>query len=142
MIAQSVKPEAKDEVLALIPEKYRKEANSSTQSLVNALANNKSAIAIRHKKLIFPDWHAPWELMRVISGHVGWVHAIEVDPLNEFFVSGSADRTIKFWDLVTGQLKITLTGHINSVMGLALSKRHPYLFSCGEDKTVKCWDLE
>ena len=40
--------------------------------------------------------------MRVISGHVGWVHAIEVDPLNEFFVSGSADRTIKFWDLVTG----------------------------------------
>ena len=62
--------------------------------------------------------------------------------MNKFFVSGSNDRTIKFWDLVEGKLIVTLTGHINTVRGLALSDRHPYLFSCGEDKQVKCWDLE
>ena len=62
--------------------------------------------------------------------------------MNQFFVTGSADRTIKFWDLAKGYLKLTLTGHVNTVRGLVVSERHPYLFSCGEDKTVKCWDLE
>ena len=55
---------------------------------------------------------------------------------------GSADRTIKIWDLASSQLKLTLTGHISTVRGLAVSARHPYLFSVGEDKTVRCWDLE
>jgi len=80
--------------------------------------------------------------MRVISGHLGWVRSVAVDASNEWFATGSADRTIKIWDLASGTLKLTLTGHINAVRGLAVSARHPYLFSCGEDKMVKCWDLE
>ncbi len=57
-------------------------------------------------------------------------------------MTGSSDRTIKFWDLATGNLKVTLVGHINAVRGLVISPRHPYLFSVSEDKTVRCWDLE
>jgi pleiotropic regulator 1 len=95
-----------------------------------------------------PKWHPPWELSAVISGHVGWVRSIAFDPSNEWFATGSADRTIKIWDLAKcctaseGGLKLTLTGHIDSVRALAVSSRHPYLFSAGEDKQVKCWDLE
>ena len=89
-----------------------------------------------------PEWHAPWKLMRVISGHLGWVRALAVEPNNQWFASGAGDRTIKIWDLATGGLRLTLTGHISTVRGLAVSPRHPYLFSCGEDKMVKCWDLE
>lgn len=104
----------------------------------------KTGALVYHRatKLIKPQWHRPWKLMRVISGHQGWVRCLAVDPSNQFFVTGSSDRTIKFWDLASGTLKITLTGHINTVRGLALSKRHAYLYSCAEDKTVKCWDLE
>ncbi|KAL7628189.1 pre-mRNA-splicing factor prp46 [Parahypoxylon ruwenzoriense] len=89
-----------------------------------------------------PDWHPPWKLMRVISGHLGWVRSLAVEPHNQWFASGAGDRTIKIWDLATGNLRLTLTGHISTVRGLAVSPRHPYLFSCGEDKMVKCWDLE
>lgn len=89
-----------------------------------------------------PEWHAPWKLMRVISGHLGWVRSLAVEPGNKWFASGAGDRTIKIWDLASGSLKLTLTGHISTVRGLAVSPRHPYLFSCGEDKMVKCWDLE
>ncbi|KAJ1965558.1 pre-mRNA-splicing factor prp46 [Dispira parvispora] len=89
-----------------------------------------------------PEWHAPWKLMRVISGHLGWVRCISVEPNNKWFATGASDRTIKIWDLASGTLKLTLTGHISSVRGLAVSPRHPYMFSCGEDKMVKCWDLE
>lgn len=89
-----------------------------------------------------PEWHAPWKLFRVISGHLGWVRSLAVEPDNQWFASGAGDRTIKIWDLATGNLRLTLTGHISAVRGLAISPRHPYLFSCGEDKMVKCWDLE
>lgn len=43
------------------------------------------------------------------------VCSLAVDPSNEWFATGSADRTIKVWDLVTGQLKVTLTGHNEQV---------------------------
>jgi len=89
-----------------------------------------------------PEWHAPWKLMRVISGSLGWVRSLAVEPGNQWFASGAGDRTIKLWDLASGTLKLTLTGHISTVRGLAVDSKHPYLFSCGEDKMVKCWDLE
>lgn len=54
------------------------------------------------RELPQPEWHAPWKLMRVISGHLGWVRCIAVDTTNEWFATGSADRTIKIWDLASG----------------------------------------
>lgn len=89
-----------------------------------------------------PTWHPPWRVYRVMSGHLGWVRSVAFDASNEWFATGSADRTIKVWDTASGRLKLTLTGHVASVRAIAISERHPYLFSVGEDKSVKCWDLE
>ncbi|KAJ2996145.1 pre-mRNA-splicing factor prp46, partial [Globomyces sp. JEL0801] len=94
------------------------------------------------RKMAKPEWHAPWKLKTVISGHTGWVRAISVDASNEWFATGAGDRIIKIWDLASGSLKLSLTGHIATVRGLAISDRHPYMFSAGEDKQIKCWDLE
>ena len=103
--------------------------NPSALNLANALNSNRNAIVLRKTRVVEPEWHAPWKLMRVISGHQGWVRAIAVDVTNRWFVTGSRDRTIKFWDLVEGNLMLTLTGHISTVRGLCVSQRHPYLFS-------------
>lgn len=111
-------------------------------ALVQQAAKDKQALSIRAPTMPKPKWHPKWKLMRVIAGHTGWVRAIAVDPSNQWFVTGSADRTIKVWDLASGTLKLSLTGHISTIRGLAVSNRSPYLFSCGEDKQVKCWDLE
>ncbi len=89
-----------------------------------------------------PEWHQHMELYRVVSGHQGWVRCLAFDPSNEFFASGSNDRTIRIWDVASGQLRLTLTGHLESITGLKISDRSPYMFSCALDKQVKCWDLE
>ena len=60
-------------------------ASSST-----ALTYQRAANAIPR-----PQWHAPWQLSAVVSGHLGWVRSIAFDPSNEWFVTGAADRTIK-----------------------------------------------
>ena len=124
-----------------IPQTHQQMNNNSAVVLFN---DQNKAIAPKRGLLAMPkpQWHAPWKLYRVISGHLGWVRCVDVEPGNEWFATGSTDRLIKIWDLATGTLKLSLTGHISTVRGLAISPRHPYLFSCGEDKQVKCWDLE
>jgi pleiotropic regulator 1 len=116
-----------------------KKANDLTalvQSTSRALTSRNNTV------LPVPTWHAPWKLHRVIAGHLGWVRCLAVDPSNDWFASGSADRCIKIWDIATGSLKLTLTGHASPVRALEASAKYPYLFSAGEDKMIKCWDLE
>ncbi|CAG2104783.1 unnamed protein product [Medioppia subpectinata] len=109
---------------------------------VMVLSSGTTIVQRKPQQMPKPDWHPPWKLARVLSGHIGWVRCLTVEPGNEWFASGSNDRIIKIWDLASGKLKLSLTGHISGVRGLAVSARQPYLFSCGEDKMVKCWDLE
>ncbi|KAH8388113.1 hypothetical protein KR093_011811, partial [Drosophila rubida] len=130
----------------------KEKPNSSsigTTSLVRASMPGNSAgnsnvqlIPKKAPSIPKPKWHAPWKLSRVISGHLGWVRCIAVEPGNEWFATGAGDRVIKIWDLASGKLKLSLTGHVSTVRGVAVSAKHPYLFSCGEDRQVKCWDLE
>jgi len=75
----------KNELLEKIPEKYRiKGDEDKNQNLVLSLYKNQNHISFRKDKLVSPDWHAPWKLYRVISGHTGWVRCIDVDPTNNW----------------------------------------------------------
>lgn len=112
-------------------------AISTTHQAVTTMRDREARLAQE-----LPIWHPPWKLYRVLSGHVGWVRSIGFDAGNEWFATGSADRTIKIWDSASGKLKLTLTGHIAAIRAIQISSRRPYMFSVGEDKTVKCWDLE
>lgn len=68
-------------------------------SLAVVPTNTQTTVAIPQKKvapqMVKPKWHAPWKLYRVISGHLGWVRSCAVEPGNEWFATGSADRVIK-----------------------------------------------
>ncbi|CAE7196541.1 unnamed protein product, partial [Rhizoctonia solani] len=130
-------PSAPAPSAALTTFRAQQSLHTGSQSALSvALARKKAA------RQVEPDYHAPWKLVRVISGHLGWVRSVAVEPGNKWFVTGAGDRVIKVWDLASGELRLSLTGHISTVRGLAVSPRHPYLFSAGEDKMVKCWDLE
>lgn len=117
-------------------------AAKSARALVLPWMNSIDVKRHAMEEMVKPEWHPPWKLYRMISGHSGWVHSLTVDPSNMWFASGCRDGLIKIWDIASGRLRLTLTGHISGVRGLAVSDRHPYLFSCGDDKMVKCWDLE
>ena len=132
--------------------KPKEEDKKKKNSLILKLEENKKLIQLEKDQIQNYEEdsdsnnkkvkHSKWKLYKIITGHNGWVRTIDVDPSNKFFVTGSNDRVIKFWDLATGTLKVSYTGHINTIRKIILSKRHPYLFSCAEDKKVKCWDLE
>lgn len=141
---------SKGNELALVPSTNLSSSSSESFSSSALLPSSTPSYSQNQQQLIpkkpssipRPKWHPPWKLFRVISGHLGWVRCVAVEPGNEWFATGAADRVIKIWDLASGKLKLSLTGHVSTVRGLAVSDRHPYLFSCGEDRQVKCWDLE
>ncbi|KAK9146957.1 hypothetical protein Sjap_006860 [Stephania japonica] len=139
VVAPSMQPKAPNDPgvpfkspSAIVSSHGSSERNFSTSALMERIPS----------KWPRPVWHAPWKNYRVISGHLGWVRSIAFDPSNTWFCTGSADRTIKIWDVGSGRLRLTLTGHIEQIRGLAVSKHHTYMFSAGDDKQVKCWDLE
>ena len=43
-----------------------------------------------------------------------------------WFVSGSSDRTLKFWEYPDGRLKKTLTGHIEQITDCDINQEHRY----------------
>ena len=42
---------------------------------------------------------------QVISGHLGWVRCVDVEPANEWFVTGAADRVIKVCAITSNPLE-------------------------------------
>jgi len=56
-------------------------------------------------------------------------------------ISGSADRTIKIWDIDPKSKDIiqTLTGHSGTILCLAYSKKSDTIFSGSTDKTLRIW---
>lgn len=76
------------------------QANTGVVATVTGGGGNTSSSALmapqkKTPSMAKPKWHAPWKLYRVISGHLGWVRCCAVEPGNEWFATGSADRVIK-----------------------------------------------
>ena len=80
--------------------------------------------------------------LKTLSGHSDTVWTVAISPDGKTLVSGGSDKTIKIWNLQTGNLRRTLTGHTDAVRAIAMSQDGALLASASGDKTIKIWDLQ
>jgi WD40 repeat protein len=81
-------------------------------------------------------------LRHTLTAHTDEVAAVAFSQDGQILISGSADKTIKLWNLKTGQLIRTLTGHTQAINTLVVSPDGQFLASGGStDKTIKLWNL-
>jgi serine/threonine protein kinase len=76
----------------------------------------------------------------LLAGHTGNISSLSISPDGKFLASASADKTIKVWDIATGQLKMTLTNHLDFVTSVRYSPDGKLLASGSFDRSVKLWD--
>ena len=56
-------------------------------------------------------------------------------------LSGSYDRTLKLWDLQTGDLIRSFVGHTEAICSVAVSPDNRHALSGSVDRTLRLWDL-
>ncbi len=88
-------------------------------------------------------WSKPtWDLQQTIHAHGDWVRCLSFTPNGVQLVSGSFDKTIKVWQLDTGEVIHTLTERVKGVFALAVSPNGKLLASGSWDELIELWDLE
>ena len=80
-------------------------------------------------------------LDKTLIGHSDSVWSVDLSSDGQTLVSGSEDKTIKIWNLNTGQVSRTLLGHSDAVRSVTLSPDGQILASGSGDKTIKLWNL-
>ena len=80
-----------------------------------------------------------WQCIRTLTGHESYVNSVAISADGQTLASGGSVKTIKLWNLKTGDLLRTLTGHKDSVFSVTISADGQTLASGSHDKTIKLW---
>ncbi|MEZ4710849.1 MAG: effector-associated domain EAD1-containing protein [Caldilineaceae bacterium] len=78
---------------------------------------------------------------RTLTGHEASINAVAVFDQGRKAISASDDRTLRVWNLRTGQVEQTITGHDSSVRSVAAFDNGRKAISASADRTLKVWDL-
>ncbi len=80
-------------------------------------------------------------LIRTFEGHSAFVSSVSLSADGKYAISGSADKTLKLWEVSTGQCLRTFEGHSDDVNSVCLSADGRYALSGSWDNTIKLWSV-
>ncbi|MBD2065985.1 tetratricopeptide repeat protein [Leptolyngbya sp. FACHB-671] len=87
-----------------------------------------------------------WKYVQTFIGHSDLVRSVAISPDGQILASSSVDKTIKLWNLETGELLYTLEGHSSAVISVAFSPDGTTLASASNlavgDGNIKLWNVE
>jgi WD40 repeat protein len=107
--------------------------------LLNVEALKKAPATAREEARFALIGRLTWPL----TGHTGWVTAVDVSPDAKLLAGADYDNTVRLWDVASRKpLGQPLKGHTDTVNAVALSPDGQLLASANADGTVRLWDVE
>ena len=81
-------------------------------------------------------------MISTLKGHVGSVTSVVYSKDgSRHIISGSNDRTIRVWNIETGETIATLEGHRSEVTAVSLSPDNTQIVTGSWDDTVRIWNI-
>ena len=80
------------------------------------------------------------ELLSTLRGHTDDIYDI-CNMGESHIITGSADNTVRMWDIRSGECSQILKGHTGSVYCVHLHSKSGYLLTGSDDHTVRIWDI-
>jgi len=71
-----------------------------------------------------------------------WIGGLAFAPDGSVLVSGSRDKTMKYWEVPSGKLIRTVRAHAGWVRAVTCSPDGKIVASCSDDTTIKLWDVK
>jgi WD40 repeat protein len=87
-------------------------------------------------------WRGADRRRRQLHGRGGTVLALAADPEGRVLASGSADGTVRLWDVEAGREKTVLRGHKGRVNAVSYASKGSLLASGSSDWSVRLWDVD
>lgn len=79
--------------------------------------------------------------LRTLGGHTDAVTCVALTPDGNWAVSTSADRTLRVWNINSGECLRTLFGHTDTVWDVALTPDGRTAVSASKDANLCVWDV-
>ena len=117
------------------------QANDSSIKVVSASRDNSlvSWKGAENRNSIEDDYAVPH---RRLEGHTGFVQDVALSNNAEFALSASWDRSLRLWNLKTGDTICKFNGHTKDVTCVAFSPDNRQIVSGGRDHQLKMWNVK
>ncbi|CDK24888.1 unnamed protein product [Kuraishia capsulata CBS 1993] len=112
-------------------------ASSSSNSQQQAVRKTRPwKIVYSERYKVERNWRKGIYKAKEFQGHEDGVTCIQFD--DQFLMTGSYDKTVKIWNVNTGELLRTLEGHNGGIKALVFDDQK--LITGGLDSTIKVWN--
>jgi WD40 repeat protein len=75
-----------------------------------------------------------------LKGHTSDLWGVDFSPDGKYVVTSSNDKTVRLWDLATGETIRIFSGHTAEVWDVVFSPDGKYLLTGSADQTARLWD--
>ena len=78
------------------------------------------------------------ECIGILRGHDDYINCILIE--DSYVITGSADKTLRKWEMTTCDCVLVMEGHNSLVNRLICTG--DFIFSSSYDRTIRCWDFD
>ena len=117
----------------------------SVEQVMQAIADTREKSGLsQFRQKDYAGTHSPppilWQCQQTLAGNSP-VNSVAISSDGQFLASGYEDKTIRLWNLATGEVLSTLTGHSQGIKSVAFSPDGTILATGSDDQTIKLWNV-